>query len=80
MENEISVACESTRHFQDACSLFEFQRNPLKSSKNEWFGTLRAVRKLDYLEKSFYQLFAVAKVNGSCFNCVLRIDNKRIDN
>jgi hypothetical protein len=62
--NEISVGCENPTNHEKQCSLFEFSKNLTKSTSKDWFGTLRILKKLNYLEKSIYQIVAVAQNSG----------------
>jgi len=60
--NEISVRCDENAGFDgNECSFFEFSKNLSKSTSKDWFGTLRVLKKLNYLEKSIYQISAVAQ-------------------
>lgn len=63
-DDELVVNCENSPNFMQTCgTTFELRKNFVKSNKNEWFGTITIVKKLNFLEQSFYQLIAVAKVN-----------------
>lgn len=60
---DLALSCESTVNFPDVCNIFGFTKNVAKSTVADWFGTLRAFKKLNYLDRSIYQLVAVARVN-----------------
>ena len=62
--NGLSVTCENQSYHEKQCSLFEFSKNLTKSTSKDWFGTLRILKKLNYLEKSIYQIVAVAQNSG----------------
>ena len=62
MSDELSVSCENTPNDKDVCNVFNFNKNLAKSTSNDWYGTIRVLKKLNYLERTFYQFMAVAKV------------------
>ena len=62
IESEIQVGCENTLEFPDVCSMFEFRKNEAKSTKNRWLGSLKILKRLNYMEHSLLQLNAIAKV------------------
>jgi len=57
---DLSLKCETIHRFPEACDLFGFEKNILKSKSYHWFGTLKALKKLDYLQRTVYQFFATA--------------------
>jgi hypothetical protein len=59
--NEILVKCENATFEGNECGYFEFRKNLTKSTNKNWFGTLRVLKSLNYLEKSIYQIVAVAQ-------------------
>jgi len=60
---DVFVACENTLDHPDVCSFFSFNKIVNKSTRSDWFGTIQVHRKLNYLEKSVYQLVAVVQDN-----------------
>ena len=62
VENEVQVTCESTLEYPDACGVFELRKNETKSRPNRWHGTLRVVRRVNYLDKPLFQFVVLAKV------------------
>ncbi len=63
----ITLECKDTCFCSDVCSIFKFVRRTDLSSNQDWFGTLRLVTKLNYIDRSVYQLTAIAKVTESLF-------------
>ena len=59
---DIQVQCESNVFYADACDFFGFRKDLAKSNSQMWYGTLVANKKLNYLERSIFQFYAVARV------------------
>ena len=57
----INLECQDLT-YADACSIFKFVRRAELSSSQDWIGNIRLVSKLNYLDKSVYQIIAIAKV------------------
>lgn len=68
---DLSLKCENTPQFPDTCNFLGFEKNLLKSKSFHWFGTLKAFKKFDYLQKTVYQFFAVAFKTNNVYTRVV---------
>lgn len=62
LNDEVNVSCENTMNFPNSCDIFSLKKNALKSSKNDWYGTIRIMKKLSLLENSLFQFIIIASV------------------
>lgn len=68
---DVTVSCEDTMDFPGVCDIFRPSKNVLRSSRNNWYGTIQVLKKLNYLTKSIYQFILVAKVKYFFFFYIL---------
>jgi len=69
--SDLSLKCENTDQFPDTCNFFGFEKNLLKSNSYHWFGSLKALKKFDFLQKTVYQFFATAFKRNNVYSRVV---------
>ncbi|CAF0830739.1 unnamed protein product [Brachionus calyciflorus] len=64
LTNGVNVKCENLPSHPNSCEIFTLAKNELKTNTNEWYGSILALQKLDYVKQSIYMFILVASNSG----------------